>query len=540
MPFKQSDDLTDAVSRQSGDVFIIGRIVGGVPYFMQMSLTELADELYAGSSTTSLAIGTGSKAFVIDAADKNFPVGSWVIAVSAANTANYLSGQVASYVGTTLTITVPTGGNGGSGTHADWDIYASGAIGPQGNPGVDGIDGIDGATWYSGSTDPSNGTGLNGDFYLQTGTGATGVVGDIWLKAAGSWAKTGGNIRGAPGTGDLTSTNNLSDLQHTYTGYDNISVHGADITSASTVNLETATGNLVDVTGTTTITAITLNEGHQRTVRFTGALTLTNGASLVLPGGQNIATAAGDYAIFRGYAAGVVRCVTYVKKNGATLQTGLATIASATTTDLGSDISHSVTVSGTTTITSFGSTAPTGALKHIEFSGALLLTHNATSLILPGAANITTVAGDCAIARHEGSGNWRVLTYLRASGRPLNSATTDVLTAGYTATAYNGGTVTGAGQTITPTPGTSVQNLQYYTLNGSSLTGTLTVNPPVGDCTVVFDLINGGTGAVGATLSTANWTKVTGDTYATTNGNKYRCYGSVINGVKHLQMQALQ
>jgi hypothetical protein len=92
---------------------------------------------------------------------------------------------------------------------------------------------------------------------------------------------------------------------------------GADIASAATVNLETATGNVVDVTGTTTITAITLSQGHWRVVRFTGALTLTNGASLVLPGAANITTAAGDYALFVGYAASVVRVAGYWPATGA-------------------------------------------------------------------------------------------------------------------------------------------------------------------------------------------------------------------------------
>ena len=85
---------------------------------------------------------------------------------------------------------------------------------------------------------------------------------------------------------------------------------GADIASAATVNLDTATGNVVDVTGATGITAITLSDGRRRTVRFTGALTLTNGASLVLFG-ANITTAAGDYAEFVGRAAGVVHLVAY-------------------------------------------------------------------------------------------------------------------------------------------------------------------------------------------------------------------------------------
>mgnify|MGYP001559098225 CR=1 FL=1 len=87
---------------------------------------------------------------------------------------------------------------------------------------------------------------------------------------------------------------------------------GSDIASAATLNLDTATGNLVDVTGTVTITAVTLSQGRERTVRFTGILTLTHGASLVLPGAASITTAAGDFAVFRGYASGVVRCVVYV------------------------------------------------------------------------------------------------------------------------------------------------------------------------------------------------------------------------------------
>jgi microcystin-dependent protein len=89
-----------------------------------------------------------------------------------------------------------------------------------------------------------------------------------------------------------------------------------DIASAGTINLDSTTGNVVDVTGTTTITAITLAEGKEVTVRFTGALTLTNSASLVLPGSANVTTAAGDFAVFRGYAAGVVRCTSYLPFSG--------------------------------------------------------------------------------------------------------------------------------------------------------------------------------------------------------------------------------
>lgn len=86
------------------------------------------------------------------------------------------------------------------------------------------------------------------------------------------------------------------------------------------------------------------------------------------------------------------------------------TIASATTCDLGSKDATFLTVSGTTAITGLG-TVSAGIWKYVTFSGALTLTHNATSLILPGAANITTVAGDTALFLSLGSGNWRCMTY---------------------------------------------------------------------------------------------------------------------------------
>lgn len=103
-----------------------------------------------------------------------------------------------------------------------------------------------------------------------------------------------------------------------------INTQGADVASASTINLDTATGDLVDVTGTTTITAVTLAQGKCRTVRFTGILTFTHGASLVLPGSANITTAAGDFAILRGYASSVVRCIGYFRADGTPVTTPTA------------------------------------------------------------------------------------------------------------------------------------------------------------------------------------------------------------------------
>lgn len=97
-------------------------------------------------------------------------------------------------------------------------------------------------------------------------------------------------------------------------------------------------------------------------------------------------------------------------------------VASATP-DIGASDSLFVRLTGTTAITSFGSSAETGEYRWLRFAAALTLTYNGTSLILPTAANITTAAGDTAFAVHEGSGNWRVLWYQRATAVPLSMAT---------------------------------------------------------------------------------------------------------------------
>lgn len=98
------------------------------------------------------------------------------------------------------------------------------------------------------------------------------------------------------------------------------------------------------------------------------------------------------------------------------------TLASATTVNIGSAVSRYVTVSGTTTITGFG-TAAAGVEKELTFSGALTLTHNATSLQLPGGENIITAAGDMISAVSLGSGNWQVRSYFGAAVERGSTAT---------------------------------------------------------------------------------------------------------------------
>lgn len=90
----------------------------------------------------------------------------------------------------------------------------------------------------------------------------------------------------------------------------------------------------------------------------------------------------------------------------------LTNLASAGTTDLGTIPSHNINVTGTTGITAFGSTASTTFPEYqLVFASALTITYNASSMITPGAGDITTVANSTATAVYLGSGNWRIKDY---------------------------------------------------------------------------------------------------------------------------------
>lgn len=84
-----------------------------------------------------------------------------------------------------------------------------------------------------------------------------------------------------------------------------------DVASAATVDLTTAAPNTrhINITGTTTITGFTVTVGKTYFVRFAGALTLTNSASLVTNSGASILTAAGDTCIIRATAANVIEVI---------------------------------------------------------------------------------------------------------------------------------------------------------------------------------------------------------------------------------------
>ncbi len=106
-----------------------------------------------------------------------------------------------------------------------------------------------------------------------------------------------------------------------------------------------------------------------------------------------------------------------------------ADVASAATVDLGAiNDGTYVKITGTTTITSFGTIAA-GVERTLLFADALTLTHDVLKIILPGAANIVTAAEDVAVFVSEGAGLWRCKSYQRKAVPPSVPLDASVVTA---------------------------------------------------------------------------------------------------------------
>lgn len=169
-----------------------------------------------------------------------------------------------------------------------------------------------------------------------------------------------------------------------------------------------------------------------QTIAFRAGFTNT-GAMTLNPSGTPIAvlkdTITGPIALTGGeVTAGNLVSVIYSTATGAfhlvaypfpDSSQPVQSIASATTTNLGSLTSPNVLITGTTTITAFGSSASTSSPNYfVRMNGILTLT-NGAALIIPGNANITTAAGDYFYTQYQGIGNWKIAAYYRQNGKAV-------------------------------------------------------------------------------------------------------------------------
>ena len=207
-----------------------------------------------------------------------------------------------------------------------------------------------------------------------------------------------------------------------------------------------------------------------------------------------------------------------------------ADVASAAALTLGTDGNY-FDITGTTAITSIGDLGGDGTVIKLHFDGALTLTHHATDLILPGAASITTAAGDEYEFVNYATGDWRMTGFALAAGSPpeiLYANVDDELTKGFSGAVHDNGTKT----TGTFTPDEANGNIQKY-VNG----GAHTLAPTAEDTTVVLQCTND---ASAGAITTSGFDIVDGDTLTTTNGDDFIFYLTTVNGFQHLTAVAMQ
>ena len=227
--------------------------------------------------------GAGAGAAVLDA-DPTAAGGGTVTSVGTTGTVN----------GITLTGTVTSSGTltlGGTLGSVDLTSQVTGTL-PVGSGGT-GITslGTGVATWLGTPSSANLASAVSdetGSGSLVFATSPTFVTPVLGTPSSGTATNlTGLPPAGVTGTAAILGTNTFTGLQ--------IEAAGADIASATAVDLTAATGNVVVITGTVTSTSLTMTKGQQMVLIAAAAWPLTYDATTMnIVGGVSYTCAAGD------------------------------------------------------------------------------------------------------------------------------------------------------------------------------------------------------------------------------------------------------
>jgi len=239
-------------------------------------------DVLTGTKKLVYTDGAGSGAAVFNANPTE--VGGTVTSVGGTGTVN----------GITLSGTVTSSGNltlGGTLGSVNLTSQVTGTL-PVGNGGT-GITslGTGVATWWgtpSSANLASAVTDETGSGSLVFGTSPTFVTPVLGTPSSG----TATNLTGLPPAGVVGTAAILG--ANTFTALQTLAA-GADIASATAVDLTAATGNTVVITGTTESTSLTMTAGQQMTLIAAAAWPLTfHATTMNITGGVSYTCAAGD------------------------------------------------------------------------------------------------------------------------------------------------------------------------------------------------------------------------------------------------------
>ena len=189
------------------------------------------------TSTTSLAIGTGSKTLTVETG-KMFQPGQFISIVDQANNANYMSGQATAYTSATGSLTVDVVASGGSGTISAWNISLSGTAGATGSTGY----------VYVAYASDDVGTGFTNTFdpaldYIAVKSTLTELTPPVAADFAGLWK----NYKGATGaTGATGPQGDKGGLRYAFSSTTTAADPGAGVFRFNSATIASVTEIYID------------------------------------------------------------------------------------------------------------------------------------------------------------------------------------------------------------------------------------------------------------------------------------------------------
>jgi len=401
------------------------------------------------TSLTSLSPGTGAKNFTLQDARTLNAGGYW--ARRAADPLTFMVVELAAAISASTTFNTTArayNDNTSTGPYTDWVIYGLGGTRNIATLGI--------------STDTTVSAGHLASIIELTGaSGVTVTMGTIASLGLGFWvilrnASTAAITLARSSTNTFSTTQASGSTSYTIAAGEEVLVSAgstsvwkitrfaaltaANVQAGSVWDAGTFGGTANALTCTLSPAPAALSRG----TRIVGLAAATNTASATITANSLALTikkrlAGGKVALTGGeiISGELIELVSdgtdAILQEKPEWQAGAA-LTSAATIDLSTTTGEYCLVNGSTgPVTSLG-TLPAGVLRVLRFASTPTLTHNAASLILPGAANIIAAAGDIGWFISEGSGNWRCVAYLRA-GFPPGVIPYTIKTSNYTAVA---------------------------------------------------------------------------------------------------------